>query len=256
MRHVGDESRRCRDHVLGESIEHEANLRADRHFAGDLRRQEESHVDVGEVDDVEHRSADTDHLAWLHHAVLHAAAARRLELAVIDVGLDALDACLRRGHLGFGRGDRRACLHHRSLRRPHLGAGRDHRGFACRHCGRILVELGLGRHLGLGKLSGARELLAVVIEVGQALRHHRFGRRLIGLTLGERAAARLQVALGAFPLRLRLAQLGLEHAGIDLGHDLPFSDEIALIHGDGGDAPGDLGGNVDIGRLDPAVARY
>jgi hypothetical protein len=49
------------------------------------------HVDVGEVDQVQHASARGEHLARLGGTILGPAVARRAERAVVDVRLDALD---------------------------------------------------------------------------------------------------------------------------------------------------------------------
>src|SRR5262245_18419719 len=59
--------------------------------AGPLRGEEEGHVDVADIDHVQHLASRGQHLARLGDAVLNAAIARRLECAVVDVRLDALD---------------------------------------------------------------------------------------------------------------------------------------------------------------------
>ena len=54
--------------------------------------QEEGHVDVGQIHQVEQLAAGAEYLAGLRDAVLHAAGARRPEQAVVDVHLQAFDA--------------------------------------------------------------------------------------------------------------------------------------------------------------------
>jgi hypothetical protein len=55
-------------------------------------------------------------------------------------------------------------------------------------------------------------------------------------------------------LGLRLAELRLGLGGVHAGELLPGGHEVALVGHDVGDPPGDLGGDVDLRRLDAAVA--
>lgn len=48
--------------------------------------------------------------------------------------------------------------------------------------------------------------------------------------------------------------LRLEHIGVHPGHDLPGSDGVAFVHQDLPDPTRNLGGDVDIGRLDASIA--
>ena len=63
-------------------------------LAGRRGGQEEGHVDIAQVNQVQHPAAGGDHLAGLGDAVLHPAVAGRLEGAVFDIGLNAFDVGL------------------------------------------------------------------------------------------------------------------------------------------------------------------
>ena len=107
LRGAGDIGHLRRNHILRRGVEHDAHLAAQRHLADHRLGQEEGHVDIAEIHQVEHLAAAGQDLAGLRDAVLHAAGARGLELAVLDVGLDAGDGRLARRHAGVGTDDLR-----------------------------------------------------------------------------------------------------------------------------------------------------
>ncbi len=93
-----------------------SHLAAQGQPAGHGFGQEEGHVNVGQVHQIEHLAATADDFAGLGNAVLHAAAAGGHEGAVVDVGLDARhgglrcgDGCARTGYLGARRRDGGLC---------------------------------------------------------------------------------------------------------------------------------------------------
>jgi len=60
-------------------IQHEAHFRTDCDAAGLRCRQEESHVNVAEIDEIKHASAGGNDFSGLRHAELHAPVAWRCE---------------------------------------------------------------------------------------------------------------------------------------------------------------------------------
>ena len=86
--------------------------------AGLLGGEEERHVNVVQVDHVEHGSTRRKYLAGLGDSILHAAIPWREQKAVIDVGLDALDGGFSRFHCRTGIDDQGA-----SITQGRLGGG-------------------------------------------------------------------------------------------------------------------------------------
>ena len=99
---------------------------------------------------------------------------------------------------------------------------------------------------------------------GEASRDQRAG--AVELLLRERrpgssAATTLALRLVEALLRLLDLRLGLLQRGLDVlrvhaGDDLPALDHVAFVGEHFGDAAGELGVDIDLVRLDPAVARY
>ena len=117
---VRDKGHLGRDDELRRGIKHEPRLGPLLDPAGPVRGQEEGHVDVVEIDHVEHFTARGKHLAGLCDTVLHATGTRRLQCAVVDIRLDAFDCRLggydirvRGDDCRFGRSDR-------GIRRRHV----------------------------------------------------------------------------------------------------------------------------------------
>jgi hypothetical protein len=107
-RHEGDLRRH---HVLRCGVEQDPRLCSQRDPSGRRRRQKDDHVHIGEVEQGQDLSADTQHLAGLRKTVEYPSVAGRLEGAVGDIDLDTLDARLCRLDRRLGRG-------HLDLRRP------------------------------------------------------------------------------------------------------------------------------------------
>jgi hypothetical protein len=68
----GDKADFCRNNVVGDGIEDNASLVADRQFARIGRRQEEGHINVGQVEDCDDRRTGGDDLAGSRKLILHA----------------------------------------------------------------------------------------------------------------------------------------------------------------------------------------
>jgi len=93
-----------------------------------------------------------------------------------------------------------------------------------------------------------------VVQFARTLAHHRIGGGLLALArddLGLGTGDRIDRLPGLSP---RLVALRIEYVDLHLGQRLTDLHEIAFIDRDGLDASAQLGGNVDFGGLDPAVA--
>ena len=152
LRDVGDKAGLGGNHELGCGIEHETNLGSDRHASRLRGRQEEGHVDVAEIDEVENPAAGGQHLAGLRDAVLHAAIARRFQRAVVDVGGDTFNGGLGRSDGCSGIDDQCLGGADRSFRRRELSLGRRDGGLCPLDVGPIIVENLLGNGTGLYQL--------------------------------------------------------------------------------------------------------
>ena len=117
--HIGDKGHLGRNHKFRYGIQHNPHFGAQRDPAGLLGGQEKGHVDIVQIDHIQHPPAGLHHLQRLGHPVLNAAVHGRLEIAVVDVGLDAL-------HGGLGGLIGRLGL-------EHLRAGRGNGRFGCGH---------------------------------------------------------------------------------------------------------------------------
>ena len=112
-----DEADLGRNDVIGDRIEDDARLVADRQSARVCRRQEDRHVDVGEVENGDDRRTGGDDFAGARKLILHASQPRRDEGQIIDDRLDAIDLRLRVRDLGLGLIPlRREALHGRRRR--------------------------------------------------------------------------------------------------------------------------------------------
>ena len=83
---------------------------------------------------------------------------------------------------------------------------------------------------------------------------HGLGRRAFGLALGDEALRRLDGDLGAAQLRLGLPLAGDELGGVHLGQRLARRHEIAFADEDVAQAAAGFRGDVDVDRLEAAVA--
>ena len=97
---------------------------------------------------------------------------------------------------------------------------------------------------------------------GEALRDQRLGavefllrERDLGLLLLDVGARLIEALLRSLDLRLGLVQRGGEILGVHAGDDLAGFDHVAFVGEHFRDAPGELGVDVDLVGLDPAVAR-
>jgi hypothetical protein len=77
LRRAGHEGNGGRNHILGRGIQHDAHLAAQRHAAGHGFGQEEGHVHVRQIEEVQHTSARSQAPRRVRHAHLHAPVARR-----------------------------------------------------------------------------------------------------------------------------------------------------------------------------------
>ena len=251
---TGDIGNLGRDHVVRHRVDHQAHFLAQSDPTGLHGWQEESHVDVSQVDHVEELATSRQHFPRLCHAVLHAAVARRLEQAVVDIrlepgdaGLGRLDGRLRLDYLGTPGLDRR-------LRRNHLRACRGQRRLGALQGRPIVIELLLRQGIALDQRLGTGEALLRRCQLGLALRHHGLGSALLALALGHQRGRGELGVLRLAHLSLGLGQLRLEHLSIHPRDDFAGLDEVALVDLDLGDPPGKLGRHVHLGGLDASVA--
>ena len=230
------------------------HVRADGDTARLALGQEESHVDVGQVDQVEQLAAGTQHLAGLRHAILHAGHAVGLQLAIGDIGLQSRNAGpgrLERGfgldHLGFRRGDA-------GLGAEHLRAGGGQRGLGALLGGNVIVQLLAGHGVAFHQHRGALVALGGGGQLGLPLMDDRLGGGLFALAHGDQGAGGEDGVLRLAHLGLGLIELCLQHFGVHPRQYLPGLNEIAFVDVDLDHSAGQLGGHVDFGGLDPPVA--
>ncbi len=91
------------------------------------------------------------------------------------------------------------------------------------------------------------------VEVGFALRHHGFRRRLLALALRQCAPRRLYGAVSPCQVWPWLPGVGLGALGVHVGDDLAGGDIIAFIHQFVSDAARELRGHIDLRRLDAPI---
>ena len=103
---VGNEGHLGRDDELRRGIKDQPHLGPQLDPAGPVRGQEEGHVDVVEINHVQHLPARGQHLAGLGDTILHATGARRLQCTIVDVRLDSFDRRLGGFDSRFRRDDR------------------------------------------------------------------------------------------------------------------------------------------------------
>ena len=211
--------------VVGDGIEDDAGLVADRQPAGVRRGQEDRHVDVGQVEDGDDRRAGGDDLAGPRELVLHPSDPRRNERQIVDDRLDAIDFRLRVRDLG----QRLIALRGEAFHRRHRG---------------IEVALALFEDL-LGDEAGLHQLLAA-LKVG-------FGEFERALARGDFRFRRRERVVGLLHVGLCGAQLGFVFRRGELRDHLPLRDARAFLDGHFGQPTGIFRGDVDLGRLDAAV---
>ena len=226
LRDRGNEGDVGADRIVRRGVEHDARLRAQRDFPGHRLGQIDVHVDVAEIVHRVDAAASGKHFAWLREPGLDPRTDRRDERGVVDLRLQPI----RRGLCGV---DRRRGLHHLHLGAIELGAARQHLGVVEL---RLLLADGALAH----QLLGACVILGRVVVGG-----------LLHPNLRQRDVA---AVLRLLDLCLRLAQLRLQRGGVHPSHDLAGLDRIALIDQHVLDAPRILGRDVDLFRLEAAVA--
>ena len=209
---------------------------------------------IAQIDQVEHPAAIADHLAGLGDAVLDAAVGGSAEHGVVDVRLQpfdgrchGLDARIGLEQFGAGGGDGR-------LGRRHLGLGSADGRLVAEEGGAVVIQI-LRRG---GALAGehlvAVQPLARRLQLGLALCHHR-GRGLpFALPLHHPAAAGCHGDARLLELGPGLAQPGLQLLRVQAGEFLAGGDKITLVHQDLADTAALPGGDIDLHRLDAAVA--
>ena len=190
-------------------------------------RQEEGHVNVGQIEQRRRLAAGRQHLARFGQAVEHARLARRLQHAVGD----------QIGPAGRHRRPRR------------LWPRRRWRGGSWRHPARR-------RRCG-GCCGPDRPRCSATWPLP-----NRISARSISLAAKSASLARwstsatdsLARAAGLAQLRLGGAELRFQVAGVERGDHGAGLHQIAFLDRDGQDAGGVFGGDVDLVRLDPAIA--
>ena len=189
-------------------------------------RQEEGHVHVAEIEQVQHPTARGNHFAVPRDDVLDTTIARRLQRRIVDVGLDPLDVCLRGNRSTTAR------------RPPANGRWRwlppQLRPAHARHVGPparcplspSTSSTACADTKPFGQRHRTRQLSPGGTELDLALRHCGLRCRLLALALRELAARSRHRRLSLLQLRLGLPLLGLEHVGVHHRHDLPGLDGI------------------------------
>ena len=254
LRRAGHEAHLRRNHVLRRGVQHQAHLGAQRHAAGHGLGQEEGHVHVRQVDQVQHLAARAQHLAGLGHEELHAPVARRHELCVLQLGVDAR----HRRHGRVHRRGRARCLRlgrrHGGLAGGHLGLGRFQRGLLAAHAGAVVVQFLAGRCALLLQRGRTRQAPLGGIQLGRAGGHLGLGGTHVALAQRDLGACGVHAVFGLGLAGGGLIALRLQAADVHARQWLAGLDEGALVDQDGLHAPGQLGGHIDLGGLDAAIA--
>jgi hypothetical protein len=224
---LGDDERHFRrDRYVGDGVEHDAGVGADSHLTGFVGGKIDVHIHVGDVEHGEDAAARGQHLADVRDAVLDAPVARRDERIVGDIDLVKFRVVGRRVDRAIGHAD--AIL------------GGVERGDRAIERLQTLVEQFVGGEASHDQRVGSIELLLRERHLGRLLRDVR---------------ARLVETLpGLLNLRFGLSKRRFEIPGIHAGERLGRFDHVAFVGEHLGDAPGELGVDVDLVRLDPAVA--
>ena len=116
LRDAGDKADMSRHHQARGRVEHDACFATQCQQACLLGRQEEGHIDIGEVNHIQHPTAGGQHFARFGDAILNAAVAWRFEFTIVNIGKDAPFGCLSGINAGLGLNN--------------AGTG----GFNCRFC--------------------------------------------------------------------------------------------------------------------------
>ena len=251
---VGNERDLGRDHEVGRGIEHDANVCAHRHPPRHRFGQEEGHVDVAEIDEVEHAAAAGDDLTGLSDAILNASSSWCAQIAVTDVGIDPFDRRLHRIDIGARANDLAARRTDRGIDGGKLGPGRFDCGGRALYLRLIVVALLHGGRAFACQRLGAPEAFARRIKLSLALAHAGKSCCALAPPLRHLALRGLDSVEGLGELRLRFGSLGIEDIDIHVRNHLTRFDEITLIGNDGADTAGRLCRNVNLDRLDAAVA--
>ena len=103
--------------------------------------QKEGHIDVAEIDHIQHPTACRQHFAWLGNPILHASVTRGFQFAVIDIcgnapfsGLCRFDASLRLNDIG-------ACRLYSGFRSRNLSFCRFQRSSGALSGGAVVIQL-------------------------------------------------------------------------------------------------------------------
>ena len=220
-----DEADFRRNDIVGNGVEDDPRLVADRQPAGVRRRKEKRHIDVGQIEDRHDRRARRNHLAGACELVLHSANPRRDESEVADDRLDALDLRFRILDLGLGLIPlRREALHRRDRR--------------------VVVAFALLEHL-LGDEPALHQFLAA-LEVG-------FGELERALARGDLRLGGDQGVFGVLHVGLRRPQLRLVFRRGNARDHLPLRDARALLDRHFREPTGIFRRHVDLGRFDPSI---
>ena len=184
---------------------------------------------------------------------MHAAGAWSLELAVVDVHLQPLDAGAGR----FGRrlrfdGLRLGCSY-AGLGRADLSAGGGQRSLGTLQAGQIVIQSLLRQGVALDQRGAARVTFARGIQLSLALVHHGLGGKFFALAQADLAGGGDLAILCLAQLGAGLGQLGFEHLGVHARENLAGLDEVTFVDFDAGDAPGEFGRHIHFGGFDAPV---
>ncbi len=254
LRDIGHETDLCRNDDIGRGIEHQANLAADAHAPRDRFRQEESHIDVGQIDEVHDPAAAGDDLARLGNPILDAAAARRLEVAVADIRLDPRDGCARRIDIGSGADDLAARCGDIGVGRRQLRARGFYRGGSSFDRRLVIVALLRRRGAFARKRFRPAKPLAGRIEFGFPLADSGERCRAFALPLPHLGLRDLDGIERLGELRLRFRKLSRERLDIHMGDDLAGFHQLAFFGDDIADAARRFRRDIDLERFQPAIA--
>ena len=254
LRRAGNERDAGRDHEIWCGVEHDAHFAAQRHAPCHGFGQEEGHVHIGQIGQLQHAGTCAHHLAGLHHAELHAAIARGLEFTVGQLHVDAGQRGLQRAHIGLGTGHLGAGGTDARLRGLGLRLGCCQGGLQAAHLGTVVIEQLGGKETVARKLFRAWQAPLGGIQIAVALRYHRQGRLVIALALGHLHLGTAHSQLGLLQAGHGLVALGLQAVDLHAGHGLASCHKVALAHEDVEHPARLLGGDGHLRGFNAAVA--
>ena len=254
LRDAGDKADIGRDHQIRGGIKDQPRFAAKRQQARLFGGQKESHIDVGEIDHVQHPTTGGQHFPRLGDAILNTAVAGRLQLAIVNIGKDpplgrlgGFDAGLRLNNAGAGGLDGGAGGGDLGFRRLQRRAGA-----LCR--GAIVIQLLGGDGAALRQGIRADVTFRCGVELRLTLLHNRFAGAHFTLPLIEQGSGGQDRAFRFLDLRGGFKTLLVQYTGIHSRQHLSLAHELTLFDQNGVDTSGDFAGNIHLGGFYSSVA--